>query len=361
VSYDALGNITALTTAGATQGTPTSSLTNRLTGLGATYDAGGNLTGITLAGQQQAFGYDALNLMRTMETTSDLVRAFVYDADDERVATLECVPPATCATHPARDTWTIRGLDGKVLRTYEHEWEGNEWTWERDYVYRDGVPLATVEPDGAGAETTLHLHVDHLGSIREVTDATGSRVAYHSYYPFGGEATSTGSDAVKLKFTGHERDESGGVALDYMHARYCSPVTGRVLSVDPSRAAVRPSASQAWNRYVYVENNPLRMVDPDGEAGMVGTAGGGALIGAGIQVGINLWQGNEWDEGVLTSMATGAALGSGAKLLGAGRNALTAWRLHRGIQTGRLIQGSSGVISRAALEAALAQRAGRQP
>ncbi len=53
--------------------------------------------------------------------------------------------------------------------------------------------------------------------------------------------------------------------VDSMHARYYSALQGRFLSVDPSlnmdRAMFHP---QAWNRYSYVENNPLGKVDLDG-------------------------------------------------------------------------------------------------
>ncbi|MEO7975491.1 MAG: RHS repeat-associated core domain-containing protein, partial [Thermoanaerobaculia bacterium] len=96
-------------------------------------------------------------------------------------------------------------------------------------------------------------------------------------------ATSTGQDDEVMKFTGHERDLQSTTIntvddLDYMHARFHSPLTGRMLSVDPvlavKRAMKRP---QAWNRYAYVAGNPLKYTDPTGklykiggcEAGMV--------------------------------------------------------------------------------------------
>jgi hypothetical protein len=51
-----------------------------------------------------------------------------------------------------------------------------------------------------------------------------------------------------------------------MHARYYNPGAGRFLSVDPlmntKRAAGHP---QAWNRYAYVLNNPMRLFDPTGK------------------------------------------------------------------------------------------------
>ncbi|MEM7351020.1 MAG: RHS repeat-associated core domain-containing protein, partial [Acidobacteriota bacterium] len=75
-------------------------------------------------------------------------------------------------------------------------------------------------------------------------------------------------DDRALKFTGHERDGNGSAGpgrLDYMHARYCSPGLGRFLNVDPANAAAldRP---QTLNRYVYGQNNPTRLLDPDGRS-----------------------------------------------------------------------------------------------
>lgn len=80
-----------------------------------------------------------------------------------------------------------------------------------------------------------------------------------------------------MKFTGHERDLASpagtGDDLDYMHARHCSPVTGRFLSLDPQDSAKR-SQPQSWNRYAYALNNPIRYVDPDGQTEREGAAAG---------------------------------------------------------------------------------------
>ena len=71
-----------------------------------------------------------------------------------------------------------------------------------------------------------------------------------------------------MKFTGHERDLQSTTTntaddLDYMHARYRSPLTSRFLSTDP--VGGDPATPQSWNRYAYVTGNPLRFVDPDGK------------------------------------------------------------------------------------------------
>ena len=52
-------------------------------------------------------------------------------------------------------------------------------------------------------------------------------------------------------------------STEIMHARYFSPGLARFLSVDPVGGEV--SSSQSWNRYSYVLNNPLALVDPFGE------------------------------------------------------------------------------------------------
>jgi RHS repeat-associated protein len=74
-----------------------------------------------------------------------------------------------------------------------------------------------------------------------------------------------------MQFTGHERDAHGVLNvdnddyLDYMHARYYDPNGGRFLSVDPVLALRRAMHNpQGWNRYSYVQNNPINRIDPDG-------------------------------------------------------------------------------------------------
>ncbi|MEM6454056.1 MAG: RHS repeat-associated core domain-containing protein, partial [Acidobacteriota bacterium] len=87
-------------------------------------------------------------------------------------------------------------------------------------------------------------------------------------------AASSG-DPERKRFTGHERDLGtlGGagiaqVELDYMRARFCSPWTARFLSVDPLRSSAKTKAPQTWHRYSYAFNNPVAMVDLDGQAGI---------------------------------------------------------------------------------------------
>jgi len=63
----------------------------------------------------------------------------------------------------------------------------------------------------------------------------------------------------------YERDSETG--LDFAQARYFSNVQGRFTSVDPLMASAKTGDPQTWNRFVFVLNNPLRYVDPDGMQG----------------------------------------------------------------------------------------------
>ena len=61
--------------------------------------------------------------------------------------------------------------------------------------------------------------------------------------------------------SGKERDETN---LDYFGARYFSGAMGRFTSPDPMMASASVINPQSWNRYAYVQNNPLKFIDPLG-------------------------------------------------------------------------------------------------
>jgi RHS repeat-associated protein len=71
---------------------------------------------------------------------------------------------------------------------------------------------------------------------------------------------------------------------DYMHARYYNPTLGRFLSVDPVMADT--SSSQSWNRYSYVINNPVKLVDPNGETWLEAVEGFLQGVGGSLSFGL---------------------------------------------------------------------------
>ncbi|HET8707718.1 MAG TPA: RHS repeat-associated core domain-containing protein, partial [Pseudomonadales bacterium] len=115
------------------------------------------------------------------------------------------------------------------------------------------------------AETKItYLHNDLLGSPVVATDEQGQVVWRKSYGPFGVEETSEGQSARNpgMGYTGHASDRSTG--LVYMGARFYNPQTGVFLSRDP--ASVSANDPFSFNRYSYVNNNPYRYRDPNGES-----------------------------------------------------------------------------------------------
>jgi RHS repeat-associated protein len=257
-TYDGFGNRKAVTTNGGTINVSVSSATNRLTSQPATifgqHDLAGRLTSYL---NRDTFTYDELDMVK--EWNDNVGRkVYLYTANDERIGMVMFSGGAETTSE-----WTIRDPSHKVLRVYSKSMVGGErWTWKEDYIYREGQLLAAAID---GPARTLHFHLDHLGTPRLITGNGGATVAKHTYHPFGTEITSSGQDTERMKFTGHERDFPSGMTtdpLDYMHARYYSPGAGRFLSVDP--AGFDPSQPQSWNRYSYVQNNPVNRFDPDG-------------------------------------------------------------------------------------------------
>jgi hypothetical protein len=52
--------------------------------------------------------------------------------------------------------------------------------------------------------------------------------------------------------------------LNFAQARYHSPAQGRFTSVDPFAGSANVADPQSFNRYSYVQNNPVNFIDPTG-------------------------------------------------------------------------------------------------
>jgi RHS repeat-associated protein len=112
---------------------------------------------------------------------------------------------------------------------------------------------------------TYFYHRNHINSNSVITDSNGIEVTRLVYLPFGelSRPNSSGTDTVTSKFTGQEYDEELG--LYYYGARYYDPKIGRFLSADPLIGDI--GDPQSFNRYSYVENNPIKYIDPTGHYG----------------------------------------------------------------------------------------------
>jgi RHS repeat-associated protein len=120
------------------------------------------------------------------------------------------------------------------------------------YIYAGNMHIARIN----GADTNYY-HCDALGSIRRVSNESGTAVWGGTYYPFG-EMSGNGGNVHG--FTGKEFDSEMG--LNYFCQRYYDPEIGRFMELDPFNGYAK--IPQSLNRYAYCMNNPLKYVDPSG-------------------------------------------------------------------------------------------------
>ncbi len=228
------------------------------------YDAAGNL--IKDIHTQSGTGertYDINNQMLTAVGPTGLLNSYAYDASGHRVR--------RSINNGQNNWWQVYGLGGELVAEYTAG--ANPNAPMKEYGYRQGELLVVGD---VGVNCTMRwLVTDQVGTPRILADATGSLagISRHDYLPYGEELTAgyggrTNAqgymgDCVRDKFVGYERDAETG--LDYAEARYHGSVYGRFTSVDPAMGSARKSMPQSWNRYSYVLNRPLSLIDPTGE------------------------------------------------------------------------------------------------
>jgi RHS repeat-associated protein len=108
-------------------------------------------------------------------------------------------------------------------------------------------------------------HPDHLGSASWITDADGNGYQHLQYLPpdsyRDGETwvdQRKGTYSTPYQFSGKEKDEETGYS--YFGARYYDSELSVWLSVDPMS-----DKYPSLNAYNYCSNNPLVLIDPQGE------------------------------------------------------------------------------------------------
>ena len=106
----------------------------------------------------------------------------------------------------------------------------------------------------------LYYLTDALGSVRLVTDGSGTVTASYTYDAFGNALTNTDSSGNKFGFTGQWSDIDG---LTFLRVRFYAPQTGRFLSTDPAAASVQNP--QTINQYIYCADNPVCLTDVSGQ------------------------------------------------------------------------------------------------
>jgi RHS repeat-associated protein len=217
---------------------------NPITGGGMQYDDAGNLTN----DGSQSYSYDATG-QQAYASGTNLRKN--YDGDGMRAK----------KTENGDNIYYLRSsvLGGQVVAEIYGggvSYAGSGW-WLRGYVYLGGQMIATQ----AGGVNWVHQ--DPVTKSQRITDSAGNITYTIDLDPWGSETGRTSGNAAfqPHRFTSYERDANAGD--DAMFRRYQSAWT-RFSQPDPYEGSYDLTDPQSFNRYAYVQNDPVNYVDPTG-------------------------------------------------------------------------------------------------
>lgn len=298
--YDKLDNATSF--AGATA---SYNGLNQITAWNAathTYDNNGNLTGDGV----RTYTYDAADRLKTV-TQGGTTTTFAYDGLGRRLK-------QTVGTTETRYLWCGAAICQQRSNT--------------DVVQKRFVAEGEYVLTGTKKYLTL---TDHLGSVRDLIDITGTPtlVGSFDYTPYGAVARSWGTVTPGYTYAGLFAHPQTGLLLSATRAY--EPGKGRFLNRD-----MIPD----WG-YGYGNASPMLFVDPNGTNPLIfiGIVIGGAsgAIGAANATG-------GWHVNNLGQIAVGALVGAGFGAIGAWPIGAGGFGLFSGLVTGTF-SGFSGDVA----------------
>ena len=208
----------------------------------ATYNALNQISTRTRPGASRTNEWDALDRLTAVNVGNQRTE-FTYDGQSRRVGIRQL-------------------LNSSEVSRRRFVWRGSQICEERDAT--GAVVTKRFFPRGVRVETgpttgSYYYTRDHLGSIRELTDASGDVRARYSYDPDGRRTKVSGD--VDADFGFADMFWSFEASLALTHFRAYDPELGRWLSRDPLKNA---EVREGPNLYAYVGNNPINLIDPLG-------------------------------------------------------------------------------------------------
>ena len=194
--------------------------------------------------------------MVSSESNYDYLRFFIDGLEQTRVSGeqgwQQLTYPLSPGSHTLRWSYT---KDGSVST-------GQDRGWLDLVTFQGSATPASDSGDSSPIHATLTDHATTSGSIvkeRNSFDAWGARRLDTWQVPGPGQ---TPVSITTRGFTNHEMEDE--IALINMNARLYDPVLGRFLQADT--IVQFPDSTQGFNRYTYVNNNPLSFTDPSGHS-----------------------------------------------------------------------------------------------
>lgn len=173
-----------------------------------------------------------------------------------------------------------KGNNGEIIYVSNNLSERNGDVTSK-HIFAGNTRVATKIISDKCGENIYYYHSDHLGSSSVVTTNDGSINEKLQYMPYGEtwihEKGTENTESMPYKFTSKEQDQETG--LYYFGARYYEPRLSRWISSDPAVDMYIPtSVEESYelpgyggvfnpvnvNLYHYAGNNPINIIDPDG-------------------------------------------------------------------------------------------------
>lgn len=213
------------------------------------YDGNGNLITETDADKTSQYVWDSRGRLAEYNNSLGDTARYTYDALNHRIRISNIHSEASPET-----TSLVYGDDWDAILEFG--------TAEDSINYLSGFGIDDVYL--SRSEQVSFLYKDALGSIVSASSDESQSFSSLMYDGFGNANRNLSVFPLRYSYTGREYDSP--LKGYYYRNRTYSARRGRFLSMDP----IDPQKwySSSLNKYIYVKNNPVRCIDPNGYYGI---------------------------------------------------------------------------------------------
>jgi len=267
--------------------------------LSVTYDGKGNITSRSDVASGATWTYGTSQIHAVTQAGSSAYQ-YGYDANGNAtsrqgntIAWSSYNYPTTISAGSGSTAETVSFNYGPSRQRWQQSYSGNSMTETTDYVGRlfevvtsggvmnyrhyvnaGGENVAVYSRQSNGTNTFNYMLSDHQASVASITNSSGTQVVGESFDAFGSRRNPTtwsGPDSntdlttiAGITRQGYTFQTALGLwmGMNHINGRVEDSITGRMLSADPH--VPDATNTQTYNRYTYVNNNPVTLGDPSG-------------------------------------------------------------------------------------------------